>query len=475
MYRLLIALLALLSVSLLAWIVALIDANYVITLVGIEGAVCEVPSWLSWICGQEESSVPAIQIAIIFAFTMVIAIFGGSIWQFISALPARLAERRAAQRKERGYVALTKGLAAVAAGDAKESAQLATKSKNLLKDQKLTALLSAQSAQLQGKEGMATGEFKRLLEDEETAFLGLRGLAMQALREGRDVEALRYVKEAQELKPNAPWVLDLLYQLELRDGNALGSAAAVKQAQIGGHVARENAAARLAPLYTHEAQTALAEGKIDEAFTHSGKALEQVSGYLPAVLIRAKALLALEKPGQAKSLISRNWKKTSHPDMLPLYLQGSNTDTEQKAKRAGLSLLKGSQTRAGQTALGEFLLEHLDLAPARTALEAAQDRGSARASQILDHMPAIEAAIAEAEALEGDEAEAAKEKAKDLVQVALSAANDSAWLCAACGSAHADWQLHCGSCESTGTIEWQDLDDRRVVQPTRSLIERRSL
>ncbi len=464
MYRLILALIALIAVALLAWGVAYIDETYTIQIVEGKNQACP---------GCQ--GVPAILVALVVAGLLMIAALGGRIWQFISALPARLAERRAAQRKERGYVALTKGLAAVAAGDAKESAQLATKSKNLLKDQKLTALLSAQSAQLQGKEGVATGEFKRLLEDEETAFLGLRGLAMQALREGRDVEALRYVKEAQELKPNAPWVLDLLYQLELRDGNALGSAAAVKQAQIGGYVGRDSAAARLAPLYTHEAQAALAKGEIDAAFTYSGKALEQISGYLPAVLIRAKALLALDKPGQAKSLLSRTWKKVSHPDMLPLYLQASNTDTDQKAKRAGLSLLKGSQSRAGQTALGEFLLEHLDLAPARTALEAAQDRGSARASQILDHVPAIEVALAEGEGLEGDEAEEARQKAKDLVQVALTGPTDSAWLCAACGSAHSDWQLHCSSCESTGTVEWQDLDDRRVVQPARGLIERQAL
>ena len=467
MYSLFLALIALIAAALLAWAAAFVDATYTIEATKKPDATCSG-------C-PEVIGVLGLHAALVLGCGLILALFGGRIWQFVAALPERLVERRAAQRKERGYVALTKGLAAVAAGDAKESAQLATNSKNLLKDQKLTALLIAQSAQLQGKEGLAKGEFKRLLEDEETAFLGLRGLAMQALRAGRDGEALRYVKEAQALKPRVPWVLDMLYQLELRDGNALGSAAAVKQAQISGLVPHDGAAARLAPLYTHEAQATLADGKMDAALSLSGKALDQIAGYLPAVLIRAKALIALGKPERAKSLIKRNWKKTSHPDMLSLYVQASGADSDDKIRRTGLALLRGSQTRAGQTVLGAFLLEQLDLPSARTALEAARDRGSARAAQILTHRPAIEAALAEAESLEDTAAQSARAKARDLVQLALTAPHDSSWLCAACGTTHSDWQLQCRFCESAGTVQWQDPDDRRLVHPSHGLIERPSL
>lgn len=484
MYRLIIALVCIILIAVLGWIASVFDQHYDVLIIPSDVNVDLIGG------GFEAQSFPAnvfkglegkgteiwtIYIAAFLGLIITLCLMGGRIWQFLAALPARIAERNAANRKERGYVALTKGLAAVAAGDAKESAALANRSKNLLKDQKLTALLSAQSAQLQGREGIAKTEFKALLEDKETAFLGLRGLAMQALREGKEVEALRYVKEAQAIKPNAPWVIDLLYQLELRDGNALGSTQAIKTAQVNGLITRDSAARRLAPLFTHEAQAAMAKEDLAEALTLTGKALDAQSAYLPAVLVRAKALISTGKKAQAKSLISRAWKKSPHPDLLTLHLEASDTSNEKRMKKAGLSLLRGPKGRAGQLALGEFLLQQLDLVPAKAALEAAQDQGSARASRMLDEFAGIEAALAVEDQQDAQAVALAKEQAQHLVQVALAAPRDADWQCGSCGTIHADWQLNCQSCDSVGTVEWQEADQRRVVQPVRGLIERPTL
>ena len=132
MYKLVLALICVALVVLGGLWVAELDSFYYIEIVTAEGV------------SSTHRVFTVVAIAIV---ALILALSAGRIWQFISALPGRLAERHAAARKERGYVALTKGLAAVAAGDARESANLASKSKALLKDQKLTALLSAQSAQ----------------------------------------------------------------------------------------------------------------------------------------------------------------------------------------------------------------------------------------------------------------------------------------------------------------------------------------
>jgi len=295
---------------------------------------------------------------------------------------------------------------------------------------------------------------------------------MQALREGREIEALRYVKEAQAIRPNAPWVLDLLYQLELRSGNALDGAEAVRTARLNGLVPADGASARLAPLYTHGAKTALLAEDMQEALDLSAKALEQDQGFLPAVLIRARALLAAGRVGQAKSVLTQAWKRGAHPDASELYLGTLDETKPAKARRQSVAFLSGGKDKAAKTALGEYLLLQLDLPAARAALEQARDDGSARATAILQHVPAIEAALAEGDGAREEFEQEARDKALNLFQVALMEPQDSAWLCAACGSEADEWHLKCEACGENGTIEWQDINDRRIVKPVRGLIER---
>jgi HemY protein len=120
----------------------------------------------------------------------------------------RLARR--ARRRERGYRALTHGMVAVAAGDAEEAHRQARRASGLLDDPPLTMLLSAQAAQLAGDEAAARRYFTAMLERPETAFLGLRGLLMQAERAGDKDEARHLIERAFAMRPNTPWVVSAL-------------------------------------------------------------------------------------------------------------------------------------------------------------------------------------------------------------------------------------------------------------------------
>ena len=453
MIRLIISLVALVIAGFAAWGVAWLDQTYALTLTLKAGNAAALPL---------PQSLSLFTLAAVLALSIALALIGGRVWQFLAALPGRLAERARARQKERGYLALTKGLAAVAAGDARESASFATASKSLLKDQKLTALLTAQSAQLQGREDVAAEEFKALLEDEETAFLGLRGLAMQALRQGREVEALRHVRAAHALRPTAPWVLDLLHRLELHDGNIGASITALEACKAQGHKTAVDVRQMLAPLYTSQALAALEADKTQEALTLSAKALEQAFFYLPAVLIRAQALVTVGQMAQARSLIAKQWGREPHPDLPALYLTASEVQGDaRKTRKAGLALLKNNDgSRAAQLALGEFLLKLLDVAGATVALEAAKAKGSPRAAQLIDLIPRLTLILEDSE--EGEHGPARQERALALIDAALAGPQDSEWLCASCGTVQGDWGLVCESCGATGTIEWQDRDQRRV-------------
>ena len=57
-----------------------------------------------------------------------------------------------------------------------------------------------------------------MLDDEQMAFLGLRGLIGQALREGDQAQALAYAERAFQLRPQTPWVVHSLFDMQAQIG-----------------------------------------------------------------------------------------------------------------------------------------------------------------------------------------------------------------------------------------------------------------
>ena len=139
-------------------------------------------------------------------------------WRFLYRAPGSIGRLLDDNKRKRGYKALSNGMVAVAAGDAAEAARWARRADTLLEEPPLTLLLSAQAAQLGGDENAAKRYFKAMLERKETRFMGLRGLVMQALREGDDRAALTYLRQAKEMRPKTPWVLKHLFEVGERSG-----------------------------------------------------------------------------------------------------------------------------------------------------------------------------------------------------------------------------------------------------------------
>lgn len=112
----------------------------------------------------------------------------------IRRAPGRIRESLRTSRRERGYRALTQGMVAVAAGDPDEANRQARRADVLLSEPPLTMLLSAQAAQLNGDEDAASRYFNAMLERPETAFLGVRGLLIQAQKNNDRRGALEYAE-----------------------------------------------------------------------------------------------------------------------------------------------------------------------------------------------------------------------------------------------------------------------------------------
>ncbi|WP_233560300.1 heme biosynthesis HemY N-terminal domain-containing protein [Oleomonas cavernae] len=143
--------------------------------------------------------------------------------------PRLFAELRRRRKRRQGELSLVRGLVAVAAGDAKDAKRQAIAAEGLTDGSPLALLLAAQAAQLNGDTAAAERAYNLMLTDDETRFLGLRGLIVLAQRQGDSTTALSLAREAQALRPGAPWVASELFGLQA----ALGEWHAAEETLVG--------------------------------------------------------------------------------------------------------------------------------------------------------------------------------------------------------------------------------------------------
>ncbi len=169
---------------------------------------------------------------------LVIAIF-----RFLSGDETAITRWFSRNRERKGFQALADGMMALASGEGRVAMSKAAKAEKYLGRPELTNLLSAQAAELAGDTKTATEVYKRLLTDERTRFVGVRGLMKQKLAEGDTDMALRLAQKAFALKPRHVETQDTLLRLQAGYRRLGGRAQdACVQAQ-----ARKPAARRLSP------------------------------------------------------------------------------------------------------------------------------------------------------------------------------------------------------------------------------------
>ena len=268
--------------------------------------------WLGW---RLETSAAMLALVVL-ALAWMLAVLRG-LWRWLRRAPGEYVEARRERRREAGYEALGRGLAAVAAGDAAEAKRLARKASGLLDEPPLTRLLSAQAAQLSGDEAEAERQFQAMRADPATEFLGLRGLLTKALRDGNREQALGLAERALELKPTAPWLLKQTFALQAEGKKWRPAMATLADAAGRGAIGKDEARrARTALL------AALAEETPDdgEAKHLLGEAIELTPGFAPAAVALARLHVVAGAERKAIKALERAWNAAPHPDISRAWL-----------------------------------------------------------------------------------------------------------------------------------------------------------
>jgi HemY protein len=440
---------------------ALIYLLKVAVLVGLAVWVAERPGtvtlrWLNW---ELHSTVGVLIVAV--AAAAVLAALLYRLWRLTIRSPRDYLRRRAASRRERGYRALTQGMVAVAAGDAEEAKRQARRAAALLNEPPLTLLLAAQAAQLDGDEEAARGYFTRMIERDETAFLGLRGLLMQAIRSGDEGAALELAERAYKQRPETPWVVRTLLDLQIRRGEWRKAAQSLGQAQKISLIAPDQAKRQRAALLVEQSRAAEGAGDAVEALRLAREAQRLEPGFVPAAAQLASLLTLGGKGREAGKIVETAWTQSPHPALAQAYaaLRGDETPLDRARRFERLGELNRT-TRDARLELAETAMAARLWGEARRHLEVAVELGpTARAYRML----------AELEEEERGDAEAA---ARWLRQAAI-AAPDPTWVCERCGGAQPNWSSRCESCGSFATLVWRQ--PNRAEAPSLPASERRRL
>jgi HemY protein len=392
--------------------------------------------------GYRIESSAALLVVVVLAFAALAAVIY-RFWRVIRRAPGEFALWRAERRRRKGYRALTQGMVAVAAGDAEEARRQAGKADVLLGDPPLTMLLSAQAAQLEGDDDAARRYFTAMLDNPETAFLGVRGLLNQATKAGDRVRALEFARRAHALKPDTPWVLSALFELQTRAGRWDEAMATLKQMARRHQATEAEARRRRAVLLLAQACAAEAEGRHEAALGLARDALGLMPDLVPAAALAARRFLKLGKVRRATRTIERAWPLAPHPELAASFgaIWADEPALDRFKAFERLVQLRPDHAES-HIALAEAALEAQLWGAARNHLEQARlAEPSARVCRLLARLE---------EAEHGDLA-----AARRWLEDAAAAPPPPQWVCTECGAASAAWTPLCGHCAAFDGLRWQ--------------------
>jgi HemY protein len=271
---------------------------------------------VTWLGMHADTSV-GVGLGLLVAAAIVINVVW-TIIRFVFKLPSLMSLAAKARRRARGYAALSRGMIAAGAGDARAARKSAAEAKKHLHDEPLATLLSAQAAQLSGDRARAEAAFSQLAESHDTKLLGLRGLHVEAQRRGDLEAAHHFAHEAHAVAP-LPWSAKAVL-----DHHTANEQWELALAALESHVD-----AKLVDKKTGERQRAVLETAIaldkattapDEALRLAQAALKHAPGLEPAVALAARLLARKGDLRKAAKLVEQAWPRSPHPDLAAVYL-----------------------------------------------------------------------------------------------------------------------------------------------------------
>jgi HemY protein len=366
---------------------------------------------ITWLGHQIDTSIMVTAGALVALVVVAVALW--SLIRFVLRSPHRVASSMKERRRRKGFEAVSQGLIAVGAGDARAAQRFATQAQANASSEPLTLLLQAQSAQLSGDRAGAEAAFRAMAQRGDTRLLGLRGLYVEAQRHN-DLRAARmFAEEAAKHAPALSWAGQVVLEFRCAAQDWDGALAILDGNRNAGVLDRAAYRRQRAVLLTAKALAA-EEGDRDTARAAALEAVKLAPDLVPAAALAGRLLAESGEARKAAKIIEAAWKTNPHPDLADAYahVRLAASARERLARIESLVRL-GPRDVEAALAVARAALDAREFATARKALEPLAAAPTQRVATLMAELEELE---------HGDEG-----RAREWMSRALHAPRDPAW------------------------------------------------
>lgn len=364
-------------------------------------------------------------------------------WHFLNGDETALSRYFDRNRERKGFEALSEGLMALASGEGRVAMNKAAKADRYLNKPELTNLLTAQAAEMAGDKRKAEETYKKLVANNATRFVGVRGILRQKLAEGDTETALALAEKAFALKPRHEETQDVLLRLQARKEDWAGARQTLSAKLKHGTLPRDVHKRRDAVLALSEARDIISDESSIEVQEKAIEANKLSPDLIPAAVMAARSYIRQQRPRLATRLLKKAWEAHPHPDLAAAFAEIEPDETPQaRIKRFAALTRTRPDDPETKMLLSELHIANEDFPEARRALGDLVETDPTVRSVTL--MAAIERGEGAADAV-----------VRGWLARAVTVSRGPQWICDNCQHIHAEWAPICENCESFDTLAWK--------------------
>jgi HemY protein len=386
---------------------------------------------------------------------LVLKIIGLAIatFKFLNGDETAISRYFSRNRERKGFEALSEGMMALASGEGRLAMAKANRAEKFLERPELTNLLTAQAAELAGDRKTAEQTYRKLLGDEKTRFVGVRGIMKQKLEDGDTDTALLLAEKAFAIKPKHVETQDTLLRLQAEKADWKGARQTLTAKLKTGQLPRNVHKRRDAVLALSEAKSIFDEGLTPEAQDAAIEANRMSPDLVPAAVLAAETYIEKDNARAATRVIKKAWDVAPHSNLAGVFA-AIVPDEDPAARIKRFRTLTKSHPDHPET---KMLLAELNIAAEdfpqarRTIKDLVAEHPTARSLTI---MAAIERGEGSADAV-----------VRGWLANALTAPRGPQWICDNCQHIHPAWEPVCTNCSGFDTLTWREPPNGEVAMP----------
>jgi HemY protein len=319
---------------------------------------------LTWMGYRIETSV---MVAIVALLVLIVVVIGAwSILRGIWRTPEQVSLFFRHRRAMKGYLAISRGLIAVGAGDLRLARRAADDAGRLSPGDPLALLLEAQAAQMAGDRIGAERAFRAMVGRDDTKLFGLRGLFIEAQRRSDFAAARRVAEEATKVAPALGWAGQAVLDDRCAAADWSGALAALDAMKSG--LEKPDYRRKRAVLLTARA-LALDEIDRDASRVDVLEAVKLAPDLVPAAALAGRRLAEADEQRKARRILERAWEASPHPDIADAYADVRLGDSaRERLGRMQKLAAKAPGHIESALAVARAALEAREFATARDAL-----------------------------------------------------------------------------------------------------------